>query len=260
MDPFRFCYADPAMENPSIRRICQVEIRVTNLARAVHFYRGCFDWQIHVMNEEYAIIDTGIEPVGALMVTPSPHWPPGVGNYALVPDCEAAARLVAERGGKIFIAKTETGGGAYTGVIDPFGTELLFWQPARDFAPKLSGSGRHPIVWLELPAPDLAQGMAFYRDLLGWRFNTIEEQVDYAVTMDGGFRLGISLVGGERGGRMRGVTNYIATSDLAATATRVLLQGGRIVRERTVIPGEGTFLLFQDPDGIRWGAFQAGTP
>ena len=66
--------------------------------------------------------------------------------------------------------------------------------------------------------------------------------------------------GGERGGRMRGVTNYIGTPDLAATATRILLQGGRIIRERTEIPGEGTFLLFQDPDGIRWGAFQANAP
>ena len=52
---------------------------------------------------------------------------------------------------------------------------------------------------------------------------------------------------------MRGVTNYIGTPDLAATATRILLHGGRIIRERTEIPGEGTFLLFQDPDGIRAG-------
>lgn len=249
------------MENPSVRRICQVEIRVSNLARAVHFYRGCFDWQVHVLSEEYAIIDTGVEPIAALMVTPSPRWPPGVGNYALVPDCEAAAQAVAERGGRIFIAKTDVGGGgAYTGTVDPFGNELLFWQPERDFAPKLSGSGRHPIVWLELPAPDLAQGIAFYQGLLGWRFHPIAEQADYAVSEDGGFRLGVSLVGGERGGRMRGVTNYIGTPDLAATATRILLQGGRIIRERTEIPGEGTFLLFQDPDGIRWGAFQANAP
>jgi predicted enzyme related to lactoylglutathione lyase len=216
---------------------------------------------VHVLSEEYAIVDTGIEPVVALLVSPSPRWPPGVGNYALVPDCEAAAQSVAAKGGRIFIAKTEVGGGgAYTGTVDPFGNELLFWQPDRAFAPKLSGSGRHPVIWLELPAPDLARGIAFYRDLLGWRFNAIEEQADYAVSLDGGLQRGVSLVGGERGSRMRGVTNYIGTPDLAATATRILLQGGRIVRERTEIPGEGTFLLFQDPDGIRWGAFQAFAP
>lgn len=246
------------MDTSSIRRICQVEIRVSNLARAVQFYRGAFAWQIHVVAEDYALIDTGKEPLAALMVTPSPRWPPGVGNYALVPDCEASARAAVALGGRVFIAKTEVAGsGAYTGTIDPFGNELLFWQPAREFAPKLRGSGDNAIIWLEIPTPNLQQGLAYYRSLLGWRFSAIEEQADYVVSLDGGFARGISLVGGERGGRMRGVTNYIRSTDLAATAARITQHGGRVVRERSEIAGEGAFLLFLDPDGIRWGAFQA---
>ena len=246
------------MDTLPIRRICQVEIRVTDLSRSVQFYRGAFAWQVHVVAPDYALIDSGREPVAALMVTPSPRWPPGVGNYALVPDCEAAAQAVSALGGRIFIAKTDVpGSGAYTGTVDPFGNELLFWQPYREFAPKLRGSGENPIVWLEIPAPDLQKGMAYYRSLLGWRFSPIEEQADYAMSVDGGFSRGISLVGGERGRRMRGVTNYIQTRDLVATAARIQQHGGRVVREPSEITGEGAFLLFLDPDGIRWGAFQA---
>lgn len=249
------------MDTLPIRRICQVEIRVTNLPRAVQFYRHVFSWQVHVVAEDYAVIDTGREPIAALMVTPSPRWPPGVGNYALVPDCEAAARAAAALGGRVFIGKTEVpGSGAYTGTIDPFGNELLFWQPFQPFAPKLRASGENAIVWLEIPAPNLQQGLAYYRSLLGWRFSAIEEQADYAVSLDGGFARGVSLVGGDRGGRMRGVTNYISSRDLAGTAARIQEQGGRVVRERSAIAGEGAFLLFLDPDGIRWGVFQADAP
>lgn len=249
------------MDTLPIRRICQVEIRVSNLERAVQFYRGAFAWQVHVVAEDYALIDTGREPIAALLRTPSPRWPPGVGNYALVPDCEAAARAAAALGGRIFIAKTEVpGSGAYTGTVDPFGNELLFWQPASAFSPKLRASGENPIVWLEIPAPNLQQGLAYYRSLLGWRFSSVEHQPDYAISQDSGFARGVSLVGGERGSRMRGVTNYIRTPDLSATAARILQLGGRVVRERSEIAGEGAFLLFLDPDGIRWGAFQTNEP
>lgn len=244
------------MELP-IRHICQVEIRVTNLQTAIAFYRGVFDWDIHEASPTTAVIDTGYAPVASLLVTPSPRWPVGVGNYVLVPNCEAAAQYAATLGGRIFIARTEVpGSGAYTGTYDPFGNELLFWEPIGEFTPKLRGHGANPVIWMELAAPDLEKALEYYGRLLRWRFSGVEGQADYAVTADGGFQLGTSLVGGARGASMRGSTNYIGTADLDVTAQRIQAHGGTIVRGRSDIPGEGAFILFHDPDGVPWGAFQ----
>ena len=246
------------MENLPIRHICQVEIRVNNLRSAVDFYRGSFDWDIHETSPTTALIDTGHAPIAALLVTPSPRWPVGVGNYVLVPNCEAAAQYAAALGGRIFIARTEIpGSGAYTGTYDPFGNELLFWEPLHEFAPKLRGKGENPLVWLELPVPDLEKGIAYYARLLRWRFTQVPGQADYVVTPDGGFRIDTSLVGGSRGERMGKSANYIGTLDLDVTAKRIEAHGGAILRGRSEVPGEGAFVLFQDPDGVRWGLFQA---
>ncbi|HRI49650.1 MAG TPA: VOC family protein [Pseudomonadota bacterium] len=246
------------MENLPIRHICQVEIRVTNLRTCIDFYRGCFAWNIFETSPSTALIDPGQAPVASLVVTPSPRWPVGVGNYVLVPNCAAAAQYAAVLGGQIFIARTEVpGSGAYTGTYDPFGNELLFWEPLGEFAPKLRGSGENPLIWLEIPVPDLEKGLGYYARLLRWRFSQVPGQADYAITPDSGFSLGTSLIGGSRGARMRGHINYIASADLDATAERIKAHGGTILRERSEIPGEGAFLLFQDPDGVRWGLFQA---
>jgi predicted enzyme related to lactoylglutathione lyase len=247
------------MELP-IRHICQVEIRVHNLPTAIEFYRGAFDWDIQETSPTTATIDTGHFPIASLLVTPSPRWPVGVGNYVLVPNCEAAAEYAATLGGRIFIARTEVAGrGAYTGTFDPFGNELLFWEPIGEFAPKPRGRGNNPLIWLELAAPELEKGLEYYGRLLRWRFSGVLEQANYAVTADSGFRLGTSLVGGTRGASMRGGTNYIGTTDLDATAQLITAHGGTILRGRTDIAGEGAFLLFQDPDGVRWGLFQANS-
>jgi hypothetical protein len=245
------------VENLPIRHICQVEIRVHDLAAAAAFYRACFDWSVRVVAEDYALVDTGYEPIAALMVSPSPKWPIGVGNYVLVPNCAAAAGYAASLGGQIFIGRTEVpGSGAYSGAIDPFGNELLFWEPAQKWAAKVRGTGENPLVWLEIPAPDLEKGLAYYSRLLRWRFALVPEQPDYAITADGGFPRGIGLVGGQRGGRMRGTMNYIGTPNLDASAARITAHGGTILRGRSELAGEGAFLIFADPQGIRWGLFE----
>ena len=243
--------------NLPIRHICQVEIRVNNLKTAAAFYRGAFDWDVREVSDTAALIDNGHQPIASLLVTPSPRWPVGTGNYVLVPNCEAAAQYAATLGGRIFIARTEIpGSGAYTGTIDPFGNELLFWEPVGEFAPKTRGHGSNPLVWLELAAPYLEKALEYYGRLLRWRFSQVPGQSDYAITADSGFPLGASFVGGDRGARMGGHMNYIGTPDLDATAQRITAHGGRILRGRTDIPGEGAFLLFQDPDGVRWGLYQ----
>lgn len=245
------------MEALPIRHICQVEILTRDIGRSAAFYRSCFDWLLHPVSEDYVLIDTGAEPVAAIMSAPNPGWPLMVLHYVLVPDCEKAGLFATALGGRICVEKTEVGSaGAYVGTLDPFGNPLFFWQPAGAFAPKLRGSGANPISWLEIPALDLAQGLSYYARLVRWRFSQVEGQADYAYSPDGGLQRGVGLVGGERAARMRGTTSYITVADLERTAARITEAGGTVLRQRSEIPGEGAFLLFADPQGLRWGAFQ----
>ncbi len=247
------------MEALPIRRIVQVEIRSRDLKKAVAFYGAVFDWKISEVAPDYALIDTGIEPVAAIMQTPNEQWPVGVCNYVLVPDCDKAGQYAASLGAKIIISKSEVpNSGWFVGTYDPWGNEVFFWQPKGEWAPKLRGPGKCPISWLEIPVGDIQQGVEFYTRLLRWRFQTVEGQPDYVFTEDGGLQRGISLIGGERGARIRGATNYVTVPDLEQALEKVQAAGGTVLRSPTGIPGEGGFFLFLDPEKVRWGVFQAG--
>jgi predicted enzyme related to lactoylglutathione lyase len=246
------------MEALPIRKICQIELRTRDLAKAAAFYQGCFDWHFHFTSEKYALVDTGREPVVAMGQVDDPEVPVGIADYVLVPDCDKAGAYASSLGARVIIPKNDAGGGSFVGTLDPWQNEVFFWQP--DIEPKiqLRASGRNHVCWLELPAPaeDFRDAISFYARLVRWRFHGVEGVPDYVFTEDGGFSRGIGLVGGERGKRMLSATHYIETPDLLDTAARIKAAGGTVAGEPREIPGEGSFLLFFDPEKIFWGAFQ----
>ena len=246
------------MQPTEASRIFQVEIRTRNLKRAVEFYQAVFDWKIQVVSMDYAMVDTGAAPLVALWQIPHIEFPVGVCNYIRVPDCAQAAARVQQLGGRICISQTQLpGSGSFVGTLDPWGNEVFFWQSSSPGEPQFSGSARNVMWLLEIPTTDINLAADYYRALLGWTFLTIVENKDVAFTYQGGLGRGISLLSGEVGSQVRGTTNYVTCSDLAALATRITEAGGRVVRGPVSgIGGEGSFLIFRDRDENRMGAFQ----
>lgn len=241
----------------NVRQLFQIEIRTRDIGPAVEFYKHVFDWTLHRYGD-FAIIDTGIMPVGAIATYPGDSFPLGVGNYILAEDCEADGKRAVALGGRICVQKYEVeGSGYYVGTLDPWGNELFFWQPHKAEVPTLRAPRDNHFCWIEIPVADLGIGIAYYNQLLAWRFRTVPGTPDYAITEDGGLTRGVGLIGGERGRKMRGITNYVSTPNLSLTETRIIEAGGTILMGPVHIPDEGSFLVFKTPEGLRMAAFAA---
>lgn len=249
------------------RTISHVEIRTRDLPRAIAFYRALFDWAIEPRGETYATIDPGGGPHGAIMQIPHPDFPIRVCPFVLSEDCARDGREVEKLSGQVILPKREVpGAGWFVDTLDPWGNELAFWQPwapaggrgglqTAPRPPSLRDAGKNGFVWLEVPTENFRRGLVYYGLVLGWRFGPVAGQPEYAISGDGGFARGLSMVGGERAKHIGGLTPYVGTDDLAQAAERVLGAGGTIPGGIVTLPDDGSFFVFADPEGNRLGVF-----
>jgi predicted enzyme related to lactoylglutathione lyase len=235
------------------RDIFQVEIRTRDLSRTVPFYRAVFDWKIYKAADDYALVDTGTMPVVAFLQTSDPRFSISAANNLIVEDCaQEAARAVA-LGGRVSVAKSEVpGSGAYTGVVDPWGNEIFFWQPYTDARPHLRGSGQNPISFMEIAVPNLAAATKYYSELAGWSFWSVVFKDAFAMSEGCGLKRGVGLFAG--GGT--GITDYVEVGNLEETVAKIQGAGGTILSAPADFPGEGRYILFEDLDGVRMGAIE----
>lgn len=235
--------------------IVQLELRVRDLARACAFYAEAFGWRVTVTHPgAYALADTGRLPLIGLMQTADDGVPIGAVPYARTPDAGASAALVRELGGSVLADRTDAGSGFWAHTLDPWGNELAFWEPRSLTDPALAGDGRHPITWIELRAPRLADAVAYYRRLCGWHFQVSPGAEDFAFAAERG-QVGVGLVGGPRAELLTALTPYVRVADLDETARRVHALGGQLSATRARATAGGTFRIFTDPSGNTLGLF-----
>jgi len=116
------------MANP----LCHFELMSADPQRARAFYGSVFDWQF---NEEpsmpgYTLINTGVEPTGAMFPKPDDAPTACLNIYFQVPDVEAALAKAVEHGGSILVPKTTIPGVGFFGMFaDPEGLAIGIMQP-----------------------------------------------------------------------------------------------------------------------------------
>ena len=158
-------------------------------------------------------------------------------------------------GGKIVLERSEVpGSGAWTDTLDPWGNELAFWQAETPGTPQLTGSGTNALSWVELASADYGRAANYYAQMVGWQFEAVEGMDDYGV--DTSNIPGLGLVGGERGSRLKGMTDYFTTGDIHAACAAIAANGGQVLEEPQDIGDGSLFTLFLDPDQNRFGLVQ----
>ena len=105
--------------------------------------------------------------------------------------------------------------------------------------------------WTELMTADPKASIAFYGQLLGWNFDTVDMgQGDYHVIKAGGTAVGGMM--GHLPGQAGAPTmwsSYVTVSDADATATQCAALGGKVLAGPMDIPTVGRFAVLQDPMG-----------
>jgi len=238
--------------------IVQVEIRVRSLERAVAYYNQVFDWNIQVVApNSYAVCDTGHLPIVGLMQTANPDVPTGVVAYVGTDDAEAAARRAEAEGARILMPKAVEGAGTWSHIVDPWGNELAFWQSNYP-NPKLVGSRKNRLSWMELRAPDLPTSVRFYNRVCGWDFQIMPNVDDFAFCSHPQRAVGIGLVGGERANHLREVTVYAEVPNVLDTTPRVEAAGGSVSGQVGTAPEGRRFRIMRDLDDNPMGLVEPG--
>ena len=119
------------------------------------------------------------------------------------------------------------------------------------------------VVHFEIPADDVARAKDFYRSVFDWQLQDMPE-MDYTIvrTTDVDENQMPTTAGAINGGLMRRSPETpapVLTIDVESVdeaLKHVQAAGGRVVRDRTEIPGMGAFAYFTDPEGNTLGLWE----
>lgn len=119
------------------------------------------------------------------------------------------------------------------------------------------------VVHFEIPADDVARAKEFYRSVFDWQLQDMPE-MDYTIvrTTEVDENQMPTAAGAINGGLMRRSSETptpVLTIDVESVdqaLKHVAAAGGRVVRERTEIPGMGAFAYFTDPEGNTLGLWE----
>lgn len=103
------------------------------------------------------------------------------------------------------------------------------------------------VVHVEIPVQNLSAAGEFYRNLFGWKLTSVPEMEYTMWEAADGSGGGFPLVSAENPAGQ--VLVYIASDNIEEDLEKVSELGGRVLREKTEIPGMGWYAIFQDPTG-----------
>ncbi|UGY95113.1 VOC family protein [Streptomyces gobiensis] len=115
--------------------------------------------------------------------------------------------------------------------------------------------------WADVTVPDLAAGKRFYGELFGWTFDEGSAEYGYYTQAFSDGKKVAALAPPMPGGEEwpTAWTVYFASPDVDATAAKVREHGGQILLEPMTVGDFGRMLIAQDPGGVVFGVWQAGT-
>ncbi len=114
------------------------------------------------------------------------------------------------------------------------------------------------VVHVEIPAKNREAAGKFYQDLLGWKIQSMPE-MNYTMWEAGdGSGGGFPDVSADNPAGQ--VLVYIDSDDIEADLKKVEKLGGKVLHQKTEIPGMGWFGIFKDPTGNALGLYTSMNP
>jgi predicted enzyme related to lactoylglutathione lyase len=250
------------MANPNAGRFVWHEIMSQDLAKALKFYGALFGWTFNEMDVpggKYSMLMKGDVAVGGGMAAPPgvpSHWMTSMG----VEDADAAAKKIAELGGKVIMPPTTVPDMVRFAVaMDPQGASFSVVQglgPSANTPPYEGPPRPGTFCWDELHTKDVEAAKKFYSALLGWTGKTGEGDTQYWHWQNKG-----KDIGGMMALTMPNVPpnwlSYIAVTDVDADTKKTKDLGGKVMMEPVDMPKVGKFSVVSDPTGGTFALFRS---
>jgi len=113
----------------------------------------------------------------------------------------------------------------------------------------------NPIVHFEIPAEKPKKLVDFYSHVFAWQIEAMAGTSDY-------WTVDTDVDGAPNGGILKksvpsqAALNYVKVDSVEEHSKKVERRGGRVVHQRTAIPGIGWFAIGADPEGNLFGLFE----
>jgi predicted enzyme related to lactoylglutathione lyase len=233
---------------------CWVDLGTNAAAAAKRFYRGLFGWEFDDLpTGEKGTYSTcrldGRAVAGLYDRAERAAW----GSYICVEDVDPATERARELAAEVLVEPFDTpGGGRVATVRDPAGAVVSLSRPGESFGAELVNQDG-TWTWNELVSADLAAGVGFYTELLGWTAQDVPGPFPRT-----SFTLGDLLIGGghapapqEDPAPRWSISFWVADADEAAATAEKL--GGTVLLAPMDIP-VGRFTVLADPQGATFSA------
>ncbi|MBZ0270911.1 VOC family protein [bacterium] len=231
--------------------------------QAEEFYTQLFGWTINRMpvpgggGEYRGLRIANDESAGGGIFQP-PQLPPDVPShwcgYLAVDDVDAAAKKVAELGGKTLTEPMDIPDiGRFVVCQDPDGAVFSAYKAAGPQGEHAHGPKPGEFCWNELQAADIEGAKKFYSRICGWTYDAMQmsENMTYNVAKtDAGNPMG-------EGGLMQKMPEtpasfwcpYVIVEDADATAANARELGGQVLAGPMDVPNVGRLGVLMDPLG-----------
>lgn len=236
---------------------CWIDLSTSDPDRARAFYPALFGWEALAPSPEFGgywmFARDGVPVAGAMASDPQAPVRDVWSVYLSVPDAAKTLEVAAEQGGQVVVqpmAVADLGTMAF--LVDAGGAGIGLWQPGTFPGVTVLGEPGTP-GWFELHTRDYERSLAFYRDALGWRTETMSDTPDFRYTVQ------LDPDGQQVAGVMDATTwlkegvpahwsVYFAVEDADATIARLGELGGSVVQPAEDTP-YGRLATVADPAG-----------
>lgn len=166
-----------------------VDLSTTDVDAAKAFYTGLFGWQYDdiptPMGVDYTMCHLGGELVAGLGPMPPGMVDTGApstwNSYVIVKDVDAVAAAAVESGGAVVMPAMDImTSGRMAMIAGPDGAVLGLWQPIEHQGADLVDVPG-AVAWNELQSRDLDAAMTFLADVLGWRWESGSDDMEYHI-------------------------------------------------------------------------------
>mgnify|MGYP000256489219 CR=1 FL=1 len=234
------------------------ELMSTDVQGSMDFYTALIGWKTQaqdmgtftynmLMASDKAV--GGVVPFASSEEVPLPsHWVP----YLEVKDVDAFTERAKTLGGEVCVPPTDIPGvGRFSLVQDPQGA--IFSPMTSSSAAEAIGDtdpGPGQSCWIELMTNDVDGAKAFYSELVGWSFDTMDMGgTPYTLAKEGERMVAGVMTPSEMfAGRPSWVT-YTVVENIDGAAEKTVELGGKVAVPPVPLPSGGRMAIIIDPTG-----------
>jgi predicted enzyme related to lactoylglutathione lyase len=255
---------DPASGEHHVGKVVWADLLTPDLGAAKRFYGALFGWTFRDVpgDPNYTLVLLDGEPLAGLFqkaLPPGQASQPAWLTFLAVKDVNAALDAARQHGGTVLVKPHDyPQRGRQAVLADPDGAAFAV-MAARGGDPSDYLAAPGEWIWSSLLVKHPKRETAFYKSLFGYDVYDLASEGDpqhYVLSADGYARAGLNALPADSMRRHPHWLNFVRVTDAAASASKAIELGGRVLVEPRIDRHGGRLAVLADPSGAIFGVME----